>query len=347
MTVEYKPKQPVSVPIGKQSTVELPPRAFRLRLACMLFDVDKVFLLPGAMHDIRVLKTIYDQHPGVKVLVTGHCDTQAPKDYNQYLSDERAESIAAFLQDDVDVWLKHYQGTPHSKTWGTKEDQYMLKTLPEGQPPYYAGEVDGVAGPGTQAAIKRFQQEHGLKEDGFAGPDTRRALVKDYMALDGTTLPAGTEIQKHGCGEYHLAVPTADEVDEQKNRRVEVFFFEKEITPPPRAQCNDCPEYDQWVEATHETINLCEDAGWLDVLVMDAGGTPVKNAKVFAEGTLTFVDFTNDQGQLRFPALPPGPYDCRVVVDGVDPCKFPVTVTAGSPPAAPPSVPSDPPATAP
>ena len=40
----------------------------------------------------------------------------------------------------------------------------------------YAGTIDGLRGPGTTAAVKRFQRRAGLAVDGIAGPRTRRAL---------------------------------------------------------------------------------------------------------------------------------------------------------------------------
>jgi len=40
----------------------------------------------------------------------------------------------------------------------------------------YGGSVDGVAGPGTRAAVRRLQARRGLAVDGNAGPRTRRAL---------------------------------------------------------------------------------------------------------------------------------------------------------------------------
>jgi murein DD-endopeptidase MepM/ murein hydrolase activator NlpD len=41
---------------------------------------------------------------------------------------------------------------------------------------FYAGTVDGVAGPATTAAVQRLQRRRGLTADGIAGPQTRRAL---------------------------------------------------------------------------------------------------------------------------------------------------------------------------
>src|SRR5439155_5874930 len=40
----------------------------------------------------------------------------------------------------------------------------------------YGGGIDGVAGPGTRAAVRSFQRRHRLPADGVAGPRTRRAL---------------------------------------------------------------------------------------------------------------------------------------------------------------------------
>jgi len=40
----------------------------------------------------------------------------------------------------------------------------------------YNGNVDGIAGPGTRRALRRFQRRRRLTVDGIAGPRTRRAL---------------------------------------------------------------------------------------------------------------------------------------------------------------------------
>jgi murein DD-endopeptidase MepM/ murein hydrolase activator NlpD len=51
---------------------------------------------------------------------------------------------------------------------------------------HYGGAIDGIAGPGTKGAVKRFQRKHGLAADGVAGPRTRKALGRRGAPLLGT-----------------------------------------------------------------------------------------------------------------------------------------------------------------
>lgn len=51
---------------------------------------------------------------------------------------------------------------------------------------YVVGPIDGKFGPKTQAAVRRFQKERGLKVDGIAGPQT----VKELKRLTGASTTA-------------------------------------------------------------------------------------------------------------------------------------------------------------
>ena len=50
---------------------------------------------------------------------------------------------------------------------------------------HYRGGIDGIRGPGTTAAVRRFQRSHRLPADGVAGPRTRRALGRRGAPLLG------------------------------------------------------------------------------------------------------------------------------------------------------------------
>ncbi|MFL5343755.1 MAG: OmpA family protein [Hyalangium sp.] len=252
------------LPTGEEVEVQLPLRILRTRLKGLHFESDKTFLLPSAMSGLRQLRRLYDEHPGAAVLVSGHADTSGAAEHNLHLSEARAQAVAAFLQDQVEEWLHEYEAVSRFKPWGTREDQHMLSVLQDSQGPFYVGPVNGLNGSATQAAVRRFQQwfnaERGgnLTEDGLCGPKTRRAIIGEYMAQDGTTLPAGTDLAIHGCGEAHPEVDTGDGVQAQENRRVEIFFFRARIIPPPQTPCppGGCPEYLAWVESTVRTIDL-------------------------------------------------------------------------------------------
>ena len=55
----------------------------------------------------------------------------------------------------------------YSATANTTEVQKRLKKWG-----YYTGAVDGINGPKTKAAVKKFQKKYGLTQDGIVGPLT-------------------------------------------------------------------------------------------------------------------------------------------------------------------------------
>jgi outer membrane protein OmpA-like peptidoglycan-associated protein len=228
----------------------------RVRLIGMFFELNKCFLLPTAMVGIRKVASIYEGHPSGQLLVVGHTDTSGPSDYNDTLSLERSRAVVAYLSDDVDAWLAFYaDGIASQKRWGSNEDRLMLSALPEGGEPYFS------AGGSLSAAVRKFQTDQGLQVDGIAGLNTRRALVTAYMNLDGTSVPAGTTVLAHGCGENFPDVPTGDDVKEPRNRRVEIFVFDPTIDPPPDGDNSgpDATDYPAWRDRVKNTFDFSAD----------------------------------------------------------------------------------------
>lgn len=231
----------------------------RVRLVGLFFDTDKCFLLPSAMHGIRELKTQYDKRPKSNLLVVGHTDTQGTEQHNLDLSFGRASTMSAYLKDEVSAWEAFFAVAPPSGVgWGLLEVQHMLSALPDGKPPFYASEPNGLDDAVSRAAVERYQRAEGLTVDGIAGPITRKALIKSYMALDATSLPSSATLTPHGVGEGFPAQRTPNEVAAPDNRRVEVFFFDGPIVPPPpgKTQPATGTAYPEWRRQVSKTIDL-------------------------------------------------------------------------------------------
>lgn len=332
MTTKYEPGG-VTVSIGRSQAVQLPLRIFRVRLTGLLFETDKTFLLPIAMHGIRGLVDYYEAHPEARLVVTGHTDSVGDAAYNRALSDERAVSVGHYLKDEVEPWLACYQGSPHSKPWGTREDQHMLSAIRDdaGQP-FYAGPVTGQLDAPTRDAVTRFQTARGLAIDGQPGPETRRALCTDYMKLDGTTLPPTAALETLGCGENHPEVPTPDGTDEPANRRVEIFLFDGPPEPPNPGTCpgGGCA-YPEWKARAEEIVDFDHDLCELLVECHDDDAKPLAGALVRLTREIGDARElpTNEQGQAFFQNLIAGQYQVRGEKAGFATREQTIEVTSG------------------
>lgn len=251
MQMIEKESAPVKPPPPPPPPPEVKPH--RIRMIGMSFDTSKCFILPDAMNGIKGMVDIYKKYPDSELLIVGHTDTAGKPDYNDPLSLERAESVRAYLQDDVDAWLDWYDKQKHSyeKVWGKTEDQYMLERMSDYET--FSKDPHGV--------VWGYQKARGLDTDNDCGPDTRRQLITDYMAKDGTSLPPGVFVTTHGCGESFPQDPTPDGTADPDNRRVELFLFPKStggIQPKPTGPISPpgSTEYPQWVALTPDPVDF-------------------------------------------------------------------------------------------
>jgi peptidoglycan hydrolase-like protein with peptidoglycan-binding domain len=208
-----------------------PPKQFaacaRVRGVC--FEFDKSFIRPSVVDDLEILEELAKKHPDSKIMIFGHTDKVGSEQYNQDLSQRRALSTYAFITNDADTWEKLYQ----EEHWGIRAVQAILSDFGGEFDP---GPVDGIEGPKTKAAIKKYQEARGLTVDGIAGPVTRKKLFAEYMSSkhDVKLAPDRFLNPKYvGCSEFNPVVETEDACE--LNRRVAFFFFHKDR--PPNFPC--------------------------------------------------------------------------------------------------------------
>lgn len=146
------------------------------RMDDIRFQFDSSFIRPEAADEFALLAVLAKEHSEAPITLFGHADPVGDDAYNKKLSGRRAIAVYAVLTRDTALWEDLYRH-PHGRDdWGTRTLQLILQD--RGHSP---GAIDGVAGDQTKAAIKAFQGENGLTQDGVAGPLTREKLFLTYM----------------------------------------------------------------------------------------------------------------------------------------------------------------------
>jgi hypothetical protein len=203
------------------------PRIVLARVGGSVFPANKSFLLPGAVAALTEVSELYFENDPSDLLVVAHAGAgEAEPDA---LSLERAEVTLAFLKDEVDTWLALYEpNTSEARRWGAEEDRAMLTALPDFERKSEA-----------EDPVRWFQTTRALKVDGIAGPETRKALVQAYMALDAASLSDGEfdiTPSAHGCGANFPLEGVAREPElATSGERVELLFFDREFGVLPKA----------------------------------------------------------------------------------------------------------------
>ena len=313
--------------------VSVQPYVERARLRGFYFDTNKCFLLPSAVPDLGAILEAYDRNPGAALLIVGHTDTSGEDAYNEELSLERADSLAAYLQDQVDAWMPWY-GTdkPTVKRWGAREDGQMIDSLKRrGLNPGSQPALSYQIWHNNLAADQRAANWEQLADDGIIGSKTRAQLIGDYMRHDRTTLPGDVSVTTHGCGEYFPLDDTLENLDpnpanpdrDQTDRRVEIFFFDGAlgIQPPPPGPTSKrgSPEYPEWRSRESKTHEFTPGTRqFIEIVLEDDKGNRVPGEAF----EVRFSDGSSRTGQLgpdgtaHLTGIPRG--TCHVAFPAID-----------------------------
>ena len=72
-------------------------RGLIVNISDVLFDFNKYTLKPGAREKMAKVSGILLAYPGLKIRVEGHTDSIGSEEYNQRLSEQRADSVRDYL----------------------------------------------------------------------------------------------------------------------------------------------------------------------------------------------------------------------------------------------------------
>jgi hypothetical protein len=255
----------------------------------VLFHFDSAVMMPDAESEeepgtpdqdritgLSVMRAAYLQagdHPEQKLLLAGHSDTSGDATYNEKLSRWRAEDVLHVLLGEKDAWVTlakdHHQAgdIKHILRWVARWKGWLCHT----------DSTDDTMDTVTKDGVKVFQSEFSKHVDGYSiaidgavGKETWGAFFHLYMlrlaelcntdvaglaTLRGKLKWLYGDHKSIGCGEYHpIDMPGKNNVKSQKNRRVELLFYdpgEEPLQKPAGALCHgggvggvaNCPIY--------------------------------------------------------------------------------------------------------
>jgi outer membrane protein OmpA-like peptidoglycan-associated protein len=214
------------------------------------FRFDSSFIEPCLRPVLRQCAELLASDPDRRLVAIGHTDLVGSDAYNQSLSERRGRAVYAYLTAGVDraaavaEWDELRRARPAGvlpssrDTWGTREYQQILQDLGR-----YRGRIDRDLDL-THAAVRQYQRDRGLVDDGIVGDATWPLLIEDYLGQDALAVPASAFLPNAddaGCDQgplRWLGCSVRDPVCNTRvawrpNRRTELLFVREERLPCP------------------------------------------------------------------------------------------------------------------
>jgi len=226
------------------------------------FRFDSAFTEPCMLQILKQVSEYAAAHSDHKLLVLGHTDLAGSQSYNQSLSERRARSafsVLRFGNDNpaaVDEWdqirRNRVSGVSLGDSWGAREYQQMLQELN-----IYHGRIDGNHGPVTDDAVKQFQTQNGLNDDGIVDNLTWPVLIREYLAQPNLSIADSQFFPNSNCNPKILKWLGCGELDPVRdvtfawrpNRRTEFLFVQDTSLP------SDVKQPDTFNKPTPSAIN--------------------------------------------------------------------------------------------
>jgi hypothetical protein len=233
------------------------------------------------------------------------------------------------LADDVATWEAQFDTSKSDgRRWGKHEDELMIRAITDFDASRQGGETP----------IPFFHRVRGLPAATNLSKAERQQVITEYMALDGADVAeAGLDIDlvNHGAGENFplditgeaLDAAPADGKRDQLDRRVELFFFDKQLGVQPKVAdgSNSKPkslEYPEWRRRANQLREITPEGSVGDrlisvVLLSNSGNQPLANKSVVLqiEGEAPISGTTDANGLFERSGVPAG--DHALTIDGI------------------------------
>jgi outer membrane protein OmpA-like peptidoglycan-associated protein len=238
---------PISLESETLATLVLTPYFQCHEIPGAHFEFGRSFVRSDALDLLAEIAESLTGDAGRKALIFGHTDLAGPEALNKELSERRAKALYALLTQDADALEELYSGSADGpnwqEKWDTEEIQHMLNALGATDDAGSTLVEDGVSGPSTKQAVRRFQsgnypdcpaEQAPLDVDGVAGHKTRHELFLAYAkrisreAVDPAKITKFGDAQFMGCGEYN---PMSLTVKDEESRRAVIFLYDPAAEP--------------------------------------------------------------------------------------------------------------------
>lgn len=198
-----------------------------------------------------------------------------------------------------------------------------------------------------ETPVAFFRRTRGFPPASTLGDAERKQLISEYMGLDGANVKdqaLDIEVVTHGAGENFPLDTTGTKLDErpqdgqheQLDRRVELFFFDKQLGVQPLVADGSSSkpksrEYPEWRRRALQLEEIEPAGGARDcvisiILLSNSGNVPLSNRSITlnVEGDPPFSGSTDANGSFEKLGVPAGEH--LLTVDGIS------TLVAATPP---------------